>query len=667
MYDFQHCATKSCCSWDRLRMQKFKSCPHRLLVRDGHPVKLLCKRYCLKNIVMVSCKLAFRTRFISTASFMVPNVIASETGNSMPSYVTVIQQNTFVPYMHGLQSLDSVGRRVAVGEIAKCQMLRHPSDVIFNTKKLIGKNFADCHVQEMMAKVPFGIVEGLNGEAWVEMHGMKFSPVELTRAIFAKLNDIVQMNQFHDVLKVVISVPSFFSEQQRKDIISAGNRAGFEVLQLIDEPIAAALSSTTVKEGVVVVFGMGAGSYSISILHVSGTNIETKVQFDDHCLGGDQFDDVLLDYFVTEIIKLHSVDIRKDKHAIARLVKEVETTKVRLTIEREVRVSIPCLTGSANGPIDLNIIVSRAKFENLVGHLVEQIQHKCQETLKDAKLTDKDIREIIIMGGMTRVPKIQEVISEVFGKQQSTKVNPEEAVVIGSALKAALIVEDERDMSTDMVPLSIGVESAKGVFMRIIPRHTTIPAKRTIKIPTWCRDSLRVRIFMGEHMMVQHNKLLGEVKVCNNQRPCQGPRTFELTLEVDKDYVVKVTGRDGHDQLEAVSDVKKAVKVVPIREMICKSNVKTAVENALLDRPTLMIGIIAHMKNVARVVMNTLNDVLSVRKDELPKNLCEDAEKAWAALRMALDEDIDIHVLKRQVLAAQSVASKLLRVGCHEG
>ncbi|KAL6654017.1 hypothetical protein ACP70R_007482 [Stipagrostis hirtigluma subsp. patula] len=236
------------------------------------------------------------------AEFMVvPNVIPSETGNAMPSYVTVIQQNIFVPYVRGLQSLDSVGRRVAVGEIAKRQILRHPSDVIFNTKKLIGKKFDDDYVQEMRKKVPFGIVEGPRGEAWVEVHGMKFSPVEMTRAIFEKLKDIVQMNQFHHVLKLVISVPAFFNEQQRKDIKSAGNRAGFEVLQLIDEPIAAARSSTTVREGVVVVFGMGAGSYSISILDVSGTNIETKVQFDDPFVGGDQFDDILLDYFVAEI------------------------------------------------------------------------------------------------------------------------------------------------------------------------------------------------------------------------------------------------------------------------------------------------------------------------------------------------------------------------------
>ncbi|XP_062197873.1 heat shock 70 kDa protein, mitochondrial-like isoform X2 [Phragmites australis] len=612
------------------------------------------------KVATVGIDFGCKSSRVAIIDTLVPNVIASEIGNLMPSYVTVIQPSSFVPCMWGLQNSDYIGRRVAVGEIAKRQMLRHPSDVIFNTKKLIGKKFDDYHVQEMRNKVPFGIVEGPRGEAWVEVHGMKFSPVEMTRAIFAKLKDIVQMNQFHHVFKVVISVPAFFSGQQREDIKSAGNRAGFEVLQLIDEPIAAALSSTTVKEGVVVVFGMGAGSYSISILHVSGTNIETKVQFDEPSVGGDQFDDILLDYFVTEVIRLHSVDIREDKHAIARLVEEAEKTKVRLSTEPEVRVSIPCLTGSANGPIDLNITVSRAKFENLVGHLVEQIQVKCQNIVKDAKLTDKDIREIIIMGGMTRVPKIQGIIHEVFGKQQSTRVNPEEAVVIGSALQAALTIEDQREMSTNMIPLSIGVESATGVFMRIIPRHTTIPATRTIKIPAWCRECLRIRIFMGEHIMVQHNKLLGEVEVCNNRRPYQGPDTFELTFEIDKDNVVKVAARNSDDQLEVASDVKKAVKVFPI-EMVCKSNVKNAVENALLDWSMHIIGIHARLRNLARLIMNTLNDVLSVRKDELPKHLCEDAVKALIDLRMTLEEDVDVDVLKRKMHAAQSVESKMLR------
>ncbi|CAM0145154.1 unnamed protein product [Urochloa decumbens] len=613
------------------------------------------------RVATVGIDFGCKSSRVAMVDSLVPNVIGNETGNFMPSYVTVVQQNSFAPYVCGLQSLDSVGRRVAVGEIAKNHMLRHPSDVIFNTKKLIGKKFDDYYVQEMRGNVPFGIVAGPRGEAWVEVHGMKFSPVQMTRAIFAKLKDIVQMNQFHHALKAVISVPAFFSEEQRNGIESAGNEAGFEVLQLIDEPTAAALSSTTVKEGVVVVFGMGAGSYSISVLQVSGTNIETKVQFYDPSMGGDQFDDILLHYFVTEFTRLHSIDICEDKHAMTRLVQEVEKAKVRLSTEPEVTVSIPCLVGSANGPIDLNISVSRTKFESLVCHLVEQIQAKCHNILRDAKLTDKDIHELIIVGGMARVPKIQEIISEVFGNKQSTRVNPEEAVVIGSALRAALIVEEQRDISTDMVPLSIGVESAKGVFMRIIPRHTTIPAKKTIKIPAWCRECLRIRVFLGEHIMVQNNKLLGELEVYNNQMSHQGPDTYQLTFEVDKDYVVKVTARDCDDQVEVAGHAKKAVKAFPIREMVRKCDVDDAVRNALLDWPMHMIGIHAHLKNVARLVMNTLSDVLSVRKDELPKNLCEVGVKAWADLREALEEDVGADVLKHLIIASQSIVSKMLR------
>ncbi|KAL6654018.1 hypothetical protein ACP70R_007483 [Stipagrostis hirtigluma subsp. patula] len=334
---------------------------------------------------------------------------------------------------------------------------------------------------------------------------------------------------------------------------------------------------------------------------------------------------------------------------------------MRLSAEFEVKVSIPCLTASTNGPIDFNITVSRAKFENMVGHLVEQIQERCKNLLKDAKITDKDIREIIIMGGMTRVPMIQRIISEVFGKQQSARVNPEEPVVIGSALQAALTIYNQCEMSTDMIPLSIGVESAKGIFMRIIPRNTSIPATRNIKIPAWCRERIPIRIFMGEHVMVQHNILLGEVELCNIRRPYKGPHTFELTFDVDEDYVVKVTVRDSHHELEVANDVKKAVKMFPIRDLVCESNVKNAVENALLDWTMHSIGIHARLRNLARLIMNTIIDVLSVRKDELPKHLCEDAEKAWADLRMTVEEEVDLHVLKSKIHAAQSVESKILR------
>uniref|UniRef100_A0A0D9X6C7 Uncharacterized protein n=1 Tax=Leersia perrieri TaxID=77586 RepID=A0A0D9X6C7_9ORYZ len=544
------------------------------------------------EVVTVGIDFGCKSSRIAVIESLVPKVISSEIGNLTPSYVTMIQPNSAVPCGWGLQHLDSVGKRIIVGEMAKRQILRHPSDVIFNIKKLIGKQFDDYDIEQMRKKVPFSIVEGPSGEAWVEIHGRKFSPVEMTQAIFAKLKDIIQMNQFCHVLKVVISVPTFFSGKQRQDIISAGNRAGFEILQLIDEPIAAALASTTVKEGLIVVFGMGSGSHSISVLHVSGTEFEIKAQFDDPSVGGDQFDDLLLEYVVREITRIHLVDIRGDKLVMMRLAEEVEKTKVRLSTQPTVEVSIPLLTGSAQGPIDLNITVSRKKFEDLIGHLVEQIQVNCQKMLKEAKLIDEDICEIIIMGGMARMPKIQRIVSEIFGKRLSTRVNPEEAIVIGSSLQAALIVEGHREMEKDFMPLSIGVKSAKGIFMRIIPRHTTLPTKRTLK-------------------------------------------------------------GDRH--------VKTAVKKFPIREVALKLDSSNAVKTALLDWPMHTMVIRARLRNLAKLMMNTLVDVLSVRKHELPKNLCEDAVEAYDDLRMALDLDVDDYVLGCRMRAAQSVESKMLR------
>ncbi|OEL24523.1 Heat shock 70 kDa protein, mitochondrial [Dichanthelium oligosanthes] len=315
---------------------------------------------------------------------------------------------------------------LVVGELAKRRRLRMPSDVVFNIKSLVGMQFDDSYVQEMRKRVQFSIIEGPRGEAW---------------------------------LKVVISIPSFFSDQQREGIKSAGERAGLEVLEIIDEPKAAALSTTTIKDGNVVVFGMGSRSYSISILHVSETNIKIKAQVGDCSVGGDLFDDILVDYIVTHVMELYSVDIRGDKHAMTTLAEAVEEAKVELSSQLEATVSIPYLTSSAQGPIDLHFSISRSQFEKLVRNLVEIVEDKCQRILKESNLSQKDIDEVVLMGGMTRVPKIRSIIEKIFGKHHSRRVNPEEAAVIGSAIQAALIVEDQREISEETIPLSIGIQS----------------------------------------------------------------------------------------------------------------------------------------------------------------------------------------------------------------
>uniref|UniRef100_A0A0A9C3X2 Similar to Heat shock 70 kDa protein, mitochondrial n=1 Tax=Arundo donax TaxID=35708 RepID=A0A0A9C3X2_ARUDO len=544
-------------------------------------------------------------------------------------------------------------------------MLRSPSNVIFNIKSLIGMQFDDSYVQEMRKKVPFSIIEGPRGEAWVEIHGMKFSPIEITSTLFARLKDVVLMDQFHDKLKVVITVPAFFSDHQREDIKTAGERAGLEVLKVIDEPKAAALSSTTIKEGNVVVFGMGSGSYNVSILCVSGVNIKIITQIGDRSVGGDLFDNILVDHFVKQIMELYSVDTRGDKHAMMLLAEAAEQAKVELSSQRKVTVSIPYLTASAQGPVDVHFSISRPEFEKLVHNLIEIIEDKCQSILKEANFGDKDINEVVLIGGMTRVPVIRRIISKVFGKHHSTKVNPEEAVVIGSAIQAALIVEDQQEISGDMIPLSIGVESAKGVFTRIIPRHTTIPTKRMVRVPVRCSNgkSLRIRIFLGEHVRADNNKLLGEVEFISNGGSHQGLVDFELTFEVDENFVVTVTARNAGDELEAADGLGKVLDILSVsvrKEVMCKQSVLNAVNDALLDWPmhaekTL---IHAHLRNKARYLICSLHDVLSVRKDDLPADLLEDVTKALTELQIALEGDI--HVLKDKILCATSVQSAVV-------
>ncbi|BAF14168.2 Os04g0211700 [Oryza sativa Japonica Group] len=419
-------------------------------------------------------------------------------------------------------------------------------------------------------------------------------------------------------------------QNQREDIMSAGRRAGLEILQLIDEPIAAALSSTTIKEGVVVVFGMGAGSYSVAVLHVSGMNIE--------------------------MIKLHSVDVRGDKCAMRQLVEVAEQAKVKLSSQPTATISIPYLTssGQGHGPAHLNITISRQEFEKLVNNLTEQIQEKCQIILKEAKIAAKDVDELVLFGGMTRVPKIQRIIYEVFGKHQSAKVNPEEALVIGSAMQAALIVEDQQEMSKDMIPLSIGIECEEGIFTKVIPRHTRIPTKRMVKIPAWCAqgECLHIRIFLGEHVIVDHNTLLGEVELINNRRSYEGGVDYELTFEVSRNYLVEVS-------VSNADDGSKTIKAFPIDEkVVCKHNVNRAVRNALRDWSMYAAEIYADMRNLARHTINTLSDALSARKDELPKDLYEDAVTALDDLLKAMGKDVS--VLHDKIRAAMSVEVTIL-------
>ncbi len=381
-------------------------------------------------------------------------------------------------------------------------------------------------------------------------------------------------------------------------------------------------------------------------------------QCGDSCISGDQFDNILLvvDYCVTQMIKLHSVDVRGDKCAMRQLVEVAEQAKVKLSSQPTATISIPYLTssGQGHGPAHLNITISRQEFEKLVNNLTEQIQEKCQIILKEAKIAAKDVDELVLFGGMTRVPKIQRIIYEVFGKHQSAKVNPEEALVIGSAMQAALIVEDQQEMSKDMIPLSIGIECEEGIFTKVIPRHTRIPTKRMVKIPAWCAqgECLHIRIFLGEHVIVDHNTLLGEVELINNRRSYEGGVDYELTFEVSRNYLVEVS-------VSNADDGSKTIKAFPIDEkVVCKHNVNRAVRNTLRDWSMYAAEIYADMRNLARHTINTLSDALSARKDELPKDLYEDAVTALDDLLKAMGKDVS--VLHDKIRAAMSVEVTIL-------
>lgn len=380
-------------------------------------------------------------------------------------------------------------------------------------------------------------------------------------------------------------------------------------------------------------------------------------------MGGDLFDNILMEYIVTQIMELYSVDIRGDKHAMATLAEAVEQAKVKLSSQLEATVSIPYLTASAQGPIDVHFHISRSQFENLVRKLLEIVEHKCWSILKESNLSSKDIDEVVLMGGMTRVPKIQRIIGKIFGKHHSKRVNPEEAAVIGSAIQAALIVEDQREISKGTIPLSIGIQSAKGVFTRVIPRHTSIPKERIVRMPVLFShgECPRIRIFLGEHVRADANRLLGEAQLISNGNSYQGLIDFELTFKVDENFMVTVSARIVDDQLEGVDDATKSFSTLSVsvcKEAMCKESVFSTIKDALLDWPIHVAQIHAHLRNQARYLINSLDGVLSVREDVLPTDLHDDATKALIDLRVSLEGDV--YALKDKILRAKSVQSAVL-------
>ena len=442
----------------------------------------------------------------------------------------------------------SDGERL-VGQPAKRQAVTNPERTIFAVKRLIGRRYDDPMVEKDKGLVPYKIVKAPNGDAWVEVDGKKYSPSQISAFILQKMKETAEAFLGEKVEQAVITVPAYFNDAQRQATKDAGKIAGLEVLRIINEPTAAALAyGLDKKEGkTIAVYDLGGGTFDISILEIGDGVFEVKSTNGDTFLGGEDFDMRLVNYLADEFKKEQGIDLRNDKLALQRLKEAAEKAKIELSSAQQTEINLPFITADASGPKHLTMKLTRAKFEALVDDLIQKTIGPCKAALKDAGLTAAEIEEVVLVGGMTRMPKVQDVVKQFFGKEPHKGVNPDEVVAIGAAIQAGVLQGDVKDvLLLDVTPLSLGIETLGGVFTRLIDRNTTIPTKKGQVFSTAedNQNAVTIRVFQGEREMAADNKMLGQFDLVGIPPAPRGVPQIEVTFDIDANGIVNVSAKD---------------------------------------------------------------------------------------------------------------------------
>ena len=436
-----------------------------------------------------------------------------------------------------------------VGQPAKRQAVTNPERTIFAVKRLIGRRYDDPMVEKDKGLVPYKIIKAANGDAWVEVDSQKYSPSQISAFILQKMKETAEAYLGHSVEQAVITVPAYFNDAQRQATKDAGKIAGLEVLRIINEPTAAALAyGLDKKDGkTIAVYDLGGGTFDISILEIGDGVFEVKSTNGDTFLGGEDFDMRLVNYLADEFKKEQGIDLRGDKLALQRLKEAAEKAKIELSSATQTEINLPFITADKSGPKHLTMKLTRAKFEALVDDLIQKTVGPCRAALKDAGLTAGEIEEVVLVGGMTRMPKVQEVVKNFFGKEPHKGVNPDEVVAIGAAIQAGVLQGDVKDvLLLDVTPLSLGIETLGGVFTRLIDRNTTIPTKKSQVFSTAedSQNAVTIRVFQGEREMAADNKILGQFDLVGIPPAPRGVPQIEVTFDIDANGIVNVSAKD---------------------------------------------------------------------------------------------------------------------------